>query len=272
MSGQGERTIHTSAIVEPGAELGAGVDVGPFSFIQAGARIGDRCRIGPHAVIFKGVTLGPGCTVHACAVLGDVPQDRGFDGTESFVRIGANARIREGVTIHRGTKPGTSTDIGDDAFLMANSHFAHNVRLGNGVVVANGALLAGYVEVGDKTFISGNVVIHQFVRIGRLAMLGGGSAISKDVPPFATVAPAELNTVAGLNVVGMRRAGMGTPERTEIRRAFKMLYVSGLNVSQALAKLKETFPSGFASELWKFAEESKRGLCGARFAAGAEAD
>jgi len=253
--------IHKTAVVEPGAELGRDVAVAPFAFIEAGARVGDGAVIGPHASILKGVTIGAGCKVHDGAVVGDLPQDLGFTGGDSYVVIGANCMIREGVTIHRGTKPGTTTEIGDGCFLMSNSHYAHNVKLGKNVIVVSGALLAGYVEVGDRAFISGNCTIHQFVKIGRLAMLGGASGVSKDVPPFCTTKPMTVNTILGLNVVGMRRAGLNPDERGAVKEAFRLLYRSGLNVSQALAQMKPLFPSGPAAEFCAFVEASKRGIC-----------
>jgi UDP-N-acetylglucosamine acyltransferase len=254
--------------VDPLAELGTNVSVGPFAWIEAGARIGDGCEIGPHVAVFRHTTLGPNCRVHAGAALGDLPQDVAFKPVESFARIGANCVIREGVTIHRGTKAGTATETGEGCYLMAFCHLAHNVRLGNGVIIANGALLAGYVDVGDRAFISGNCAIHQFVRIGRLAMLGGMSALSKDVPPFCTVGPLSFNTVSGLNVVGMRRAGLPPESRAEVRRAFRILYLSGLNVTQATEEIRAGFQAGPALEICAFAEQSARGIC--RFAGGAE--
>lgn len=253
--------IHPSAIIDPGAVLGAEVSVGPFAVIEGGTVIGDHCVIGPHAVIYRYTSLGPGCRIHAGAVLGDTPQDVAFKEVESYVKVGAGCIIREGVTIHRGTKPGTSTTVGDRCFLMALSHLGHNVQMGDDVMVANGALLAGYVEVGSRAFISGNAGVHQFTRIGRLAMLSGCSAISKDVPPFCTTRAASLNWIAGLNVVGMRRAGMTAEERQAVRTAFKVLYRSGLNVSQALSRLGEEFRDGPARELWEFAAASQRGIC-----------
>lgn len=264
--------IHATAVVDSGAVLGRGVTVGPFAYVAAGARIGEGCMIGPHATVYGCVDLGAGCRVHAGAVLGDVPQDVGFAGGESGVRIGARCVLREGVTVHRGTKPGTMTTLGDDCFLMAFSHVAHNVTLASRVIMANGALLAGYVEVGERCFISGNAVVHQFVRIGRLAMLGGGCGISKDVPPFCTMCPTALNEVAGLNVVGMRRAGLSATDRQAVRQAFKVLYRSGLNVSQAVAVLRERFTTGPAAELSAFAAASTRGLCATARRAGAADD
>ncbi|MFC1461135.1 acyl-ACP--UDP-N-acetylglucosamine O-acyltransferase [Verrucomicrobiota bacterium] len=254
-------SIHPTAIVESGAELGADVTIGPFSIISDKVQIGDNTVIGPHVFIHPRTSIGSGCSIHACAVLGDVPQDVAFKETESYVRIGSNCIIREGVTIHRGTKPETTTQVGDHCFLMGYSHFAHNVRLGDHVIVVNGALVAGYVEVGDRAFISGNCVIHQFVKIGRMAMVGGGCAIGKDVPPFCTTLPGAMNTVTCLNVVGMRRAGIGNADRLAIKRAFDVLYRSGLNFSDAVARIRQEHTSGPALEFCEFVEASERGIC-----------
>jgi UDP-N-acetylglucosamine acyltransferase len=253
--------IHSTAVIEPGAQLGADVEVGPFSYIQRGTQIGDGCRIGPHVCIMRFTSLGAGSRVHSNAVLGDLPQDKAFKDAESWVKIGTNCIIREGVTVHRGTKEGTSTEIGNGCFLMGNAHFAHNVKLGNHVVVANGTLLAGYVSVGDAAFISGNVVVHQFVKIGRLAMLGGMSGISKDVPPFCLVAAKSINKISALNVVGLRRAGMTSEEREQVHKAFHILFQSGLNISQAGEQTRQLFTSGPALELCSFVESSTRGVC-----------
>ena len=253
--------IHKTAIIDPGAELGADVDVGPFTIIEADVTIGDGTVIGPNVSIRPYTSIGPRCNVHAGAVLGGIPQDVNFKGGKSFVTIGADCLIREGVTINRGTQTDSVTEIGDDCFLMAFSHFGHNVKLGRKVIVANGALLAGYVEVGDQVFISGNCVLHQFITVGRLAMLGGGCGVSKDVPPFCLLKPIALNTIAGLNVIGLRRSTLTTKDRQEIKDAFKLLFLSGLNVSQALEKLKSAYPTGPASEFSTFIEDSKRGIC-----------
>lgn len=255
-------SIHSTASVDSAAELGADVEIGPFAVVAAGARIGDGCRIGPHAVIFGGVRLGARCRVHAGAVLGDLPQDLSFRGAESFVEIAEECTIREGVTIHRGTKEGTVTRVGPRCFLMANSHLAHNVQLGERVILANGALLAGYVTVGDYAFISGNAAVHQFCRIGRLAMLGGGSCITKDCPPFCTVRTNSLNRVAGLNVIGLRRAGLDAATRLQIKQAYKLIYRSGLNVTQGLEAIRREFTSGPALEFANFIEGAARGICG----------
>ncbi len=254
--------IHETAVIGKGAELGKDVEVGPFACIMDGAQIGDGCRIGPHATIFETVTMGSGCEVHAGAVLGDTPQDLAYQGGSSRVRIGNNCVIREGVTIHRGTKEGTETVVGDECFLMAFSHLAHNVVLANNVIMANGAVLGGYVEVGERAFISGVVGVHQFVKIGRLAMLGGGAIATKDVPPFCMLKNAEHNTIIGLNVVGMRRSGMSYDDRKAVQRAFKVLFLSGFNATQAKERLEELFEDGPASEFAGFIAGSTRGLCG----------
>ena len=255
--------IHPTAVVDHGALLGAGVVVGPFAVIERDTQIGDGCVIGPHVVIHRYTSIGSACRIHAGAVIGDLPQDLAFKpDTVSYVRLGARCWIREGVTIHRGTKPDTVTEVGDDCFLMVNSHLAHNVKLGNGVILVNGALLAGYAEVGDNAFISGNAVVHQFVRIGRLAMLGGVSGVSKDVPPFCTAKSHEANQILGLNVVGLRRAGFKPEERQALRSAFKILYRSGLNISQAVERIRAEFKETIIIEFCDFIESSKRGICG----------
>ena len=253
--------IHKTAIIDSGASVGRDVEIGPFAVIEKDTVIGDGCVIGAHVSVMRYTRLGKGCRVHAGAVLGDTPQDIGFDGGESHVEIGDGCVIREGVTVHRGTKPGTTTEIGPGCFLMAFSHCAHNVKLGPGVILANATLLGGYVEIGERAFVSGNCLIHQFCKVGRLVMMGGGSAITKDVPPFCTINPLTLNRVAGLNVVGLRRAGLNVEERQQVRRAFKILYASGKNVTQATEEIRNTIALGPALEFCDFVAQSTRGLC-----------
>lgn len=260
-------SIHATAVIDPKARIGRNVTVGPFAVIAADVEIGEDSVIGPHVTILSYTTLGKACHVHAGAALGDLPQDLAFKNEPSYVKIGNNVTIREGVTIHRGTKAGTVTEVGDGCFLMAQSHLAHNVCLASNVIVVGGALLAGYVEIGERAFLSGHVVVHQFVRIGRLAMVGGAAAVGKDVPPFCTLRPMQVNRVMGLNVVGMRRAGMTPDQRKAVKTAFGTLYRSGLNVSQAVEKIKATAEAGSpALEIATFIEQSKRGIC--RYGAG----
>jgi UDP-N-acetylglucosamine acyltransferase len=255
-------TIHSTAVVGKNAKIADDVTVGPFACIEDDVEIGAGTRVGPHATILAHTTIGKGCTIHAGAVLGDVPQDLAFDGSVSYVRIGNNCTIREGVTVHRGTGKGTVTEIGDDCFFMALSHFAHNVKVGNRVIVANGSHFGGHVQIGDRAFISGNCTAHQFTRIGKLAMLGGNSSISKDVPPFFTIHPVSCNVVSSMNVVGMRRAGMDADARAQVKVAFKVLYKSGLNTSQAVNTLRERFDCGPVLEICDFVESAERGICG----------
>ena len=261
--------IHPTALVDAGAQLGDGVTVGPFVVIGPDTQIGAGCVIHPHVVIHPYTSLGEGCRVHAGAVLGDQPQDLAFQpDSVSHTRIGAHCWIREGVTIHRGTKPDTATEIGDECFLMANSHVAHNVRLGRRVILVNGALLAGYVEVGDYAFISGNAVVHQFVRIGRLAMMGGQGAVSQDIPPFCTGRSGAGNEILGLNIVGLRRAGFKPETRQALKAAFKTLYRSGLTISRAVDKIRAECTDPAVAEFADFIAASKRGVCGLAASAG----
>lgn len=253
--------IHKTAIIDSRAELGKDVDIGPFTVIEEDVNIGDKTVIGPNVYIRPYTSIGSGCHVHAGAVLGGIPQDVNFKGDKSFVKIGNNCQIREGVTVNRGTKADSITEIGDNCFLMAFSHFGHNVKLGRGVTVANGSLFAGYVEIGDQAFISGNCILHQFIKVGRLAMLGGGCGITKDVPPFCMMKPVDVNRIVGLNTVGLRRSALSTKDQQEIKEAFKLLFNSGLNVGQALEKIKSKYPSGPASEFSTFIEKSERGIC-----------
>lgn len=254
--------IHATAVVDPRAEIGEGVRIGPFSVIGPDVRIGEGTVVGPHVTVVAHTTIGAGCEIHAGAVLGDTPQDTAFrDGTVSHVVIGDRCRIREGVTIHRGTAPGSATVLGDGCFLMATSHVAHNARVGAGVVLANGALLAGHVVIGDRVFISALSVVHQFTRVGRFVMFGGCSGVSKDVPPFCMVRPMAANQVAGLNVVGIRRAGFPAGVGQQIKDAYRVLYRSDLTFSEAAAALREREDDEIAQEFADFVSTSSRGIC-----------
>lgn len=254
--------IHPLAVIDPAAELAPDVKVGAYVCIDGPVRIGAGCEIQAHAVLTGRVRMGEGNRIGHGAVIGGWPQDFAFDpSTESGVVIGNGNAIREHCTIHRGTAAGTDTVLGDHCFLMAGAHVGHNVRVGDRAVIANNVLLGGYVEVGERVFIGGGSVFHQFVRVGRGAMVQGLSAFSKDVPPFSLAA--ERNLVFGLNVVGLRRAGFTAAERTEIKAAFKLLYASGMNVSQALAAARERPWGASAAHFFEFAEGAKRrGLCG----------
>jgi UDP-N-acetylglucosamine acyltransferase len=253
--------IHPMAVVEPGARLGSEVVIGPFCYVQGDTEIGDGCELLSHVTVLAHTTLGKRCRVHAGAVLGGLPQDTGFKGDVSYARIGNDCVLREGVTINRGTKPGTATVVGDGCMLMANAHCAHNVQLGDNVTIANGTALAGYVTVGERAFMSGNITVHQFVNIGKLAMVGLSAVLTKDLPPFCTARPAMENGVGGMNIVGMRRAGMTAEARAAVKYAFKVLYGSGLNVTQAVAILEQGPGSPEVDAMLEFIRGSRRGIC-----------
>ena len=253
--------LHPTAVIHPDAELGANVTVGPYAVIEGAARIGAGCTIQAHAVIGAHVVMGKDNVVGYGAILGGDPQDFAFrPEIRSGVRIGNGNRIREYCTIHRGTTEDSATVVGDGCFLMAGAHLAHNVRLGNQVILANNVLLGGHVQVEDRVFIGGGCVFHQHMRVGRLAICQGLSAFSKDIPPFTTAA--ERNGIAGLNVVGLRRAGFSSEQRTEIKEAFALLYRGGLNTTQALAAARGCSWGAEAQAFFDFvAAAKKRGIC-----------
>lgn len=253
---------HPTAVIHPEAVLAEDVQVGAYAVIERGARIGAGSVIAPHAFIGSHVAMGETNLVGHGAVLGGAPQDFAFrPEIGSEVRIGSGNRFGEHVTVHRGTAEGSATTIGDGCFLMGGVHLAHNVCLGSGVVIANNALLGGYVEIGDRVFIGGGCVFHQFTRVGRLAICQGLSGFGKDVPPYTLAA--ERNAVAGLNVVGLRRAGFSAEARAEIKSAFSLLYRSGNNVAQAVAAAEKMEWSANGAAFWEFVGGAKkRGLCG----------
>jgi UDP-N-acetylglucosamine acyltransferase len=249
--------IHPTACIHPGAQLGENISVGAFAIVEEGARIGAGCIIHPHAFIGSHVTMGEQNVIGHGAVIGGDPQDVAFRSeVHSEVRIGHRNRIREYVTIHRGTAEGSTTSVGDDCFLMVGVHLAHNVHLGNGVIIANNSLLGGHVHVEDRVFIGGGSVFHQHIRVGKLAITQGNSGFSKNIPPF--VVGYEINMAAGLNVVGLRRSGLDPGQRAQVKAAFDLLYRSGLNISQALAAAGEREWSDEARAFWDFVAASKK--------------
>ncbi len=251
--------IDPRASVHAEAQLGADVEIGPGAVIERGVRLGDGVRVLANAVIIEGTRLGAGVCVHPGAVIGGPPQDAKYEGERSFVEIGAGTIVRELVTIHRGTGEGTLTRVGRRCMLMAGAHVAHNCTLGDDVTLANGALLGGHVEVGDRAFISGHTAVHQFCRIGRLAMLGGGASISQDLPPFVIGTSMKGNRVCGLNVVGLRRAGLGREVRRALKEAYQRLFRSETPLEQTLAAL-EAHPVAEVRELVAFFRGTRRGV------------
>jgi UDP-N-acetylglucosamine acyltransferase len=254
-------SIHPSSIIHPAAQLADDITVGPFVCIDGPARIGAGTVIHAHAVISGEVIMGERNTIGHGAIIGTFPQDLSYKPeTQSGVIIGNDNVIRELGTIHRGTEAGSYTRLGNHNFLMAGSHVAHNVQLGNHVIMANNALLGGHVKVEDRVFLGGGSVFHQFIRIGQLAIAQGNSAASKDVPPFCVLAGP--NGIAGLNVVGLRRAGFEAETRAELKTAFKLLYQSGLNLTQAIAAAKEKTWGAEARIFWDFVETAtSKGIC-----------
>jgi UDP-N-acetylglucosamine acyltransferase len=254
--------IHESALIAARARIGVDVTIGPHTIVGEDVTIGDGTSLGANVVIEGEVLIGRKNRIGHGAIIGGAPQDVSFaPGTKSRVEIGDRNVIREYVTIHRGTKDGTATTIGDDNFLMAGAHVGHNCAIGNRVIVANNVLLGGYVSVADQAFLGGGTVFHQFMRVGRLVIVQGSSAFGKDLPPFTLAA--ERNAIFGLNVIGLRRAGFSPRQRDEIKRAFKLLYASNLNTRQALEKSREVEWTEVGREFFAFVEEAAKtkGIC-----------
>jgi UDP-N-acetylglucosamine acyltransferase len=253
--------VHPTAIVDPNAKLAADVEIGPFSIIGPDVTIGEKTTVQSHAVIEGEVAIGRGNFIGHGAIIGAPPQDVSFSPKrKTKVEIGDDNIIREYCTIHRGSADGSATKIGDKNFLMGGAHVGHNCVIGNNVLIANNCLLAGHVLIDDGAFLGGGSTFHQFMHIGRLVMVQGSSAFGKDLPPF--VIAAERNSVFGLNIVGMRRAGLGAKDRDEIKEAFKLVYLSGLNTSQALEKAGTMTFGAPAREFLDFvAAAKKRGIC-----------
>jgi UDP-N-acetylglucosamine acyltransferase len=251
--------IHPTAIVHPKVRLDPSVDVGPYAVIDEGVEIGAECVIGPHVYLTGRTTIGRGNQFFAGCIIGEAPQDLKYRNEPTGLRIGDENVFREHVTVHRSSKVAEQTVIGSHSFLMQHSHVAHNVVLGDHVILAGGALLAGHATIEDRAFISGNCLVHQFVRVGTLSLMQGGAGISKDLPPF-TVAHG-INNLCGLNVVGLRRVGVSAADRQELRRLYRLLFRSGMNLRQAITSAREKFLSGAARSVLDFVASSKRGVC-----------
>lgn len=251
--------IHPTAIIHPQAKLGANVRVGPYAVIDAAVELGDNCVVGPQ-VYLTGVTkIGAGNKFHAGAVIGDAPQDLKYKDEPTRVRIGDGNVFREHVTIHRSNKLEEDTVIGSHCLFMAGSHVGHNSVVGDHVVMANCAMLGGHVTVQDRAFISGSCLVHQFTRVGTLAIMQGGAGIGQDLPPF-TIATG-VNTICGLNIVGLRRAGFASEQRLELKQLYKALFRSGQNLREAVARAREKFSSPGAKIMLDFVATAKRGVC-----------
>jgi UDP-N-acetylglucosamine acyltransferase len=262
--------VHPTAVLGPDVRLAADVVVGPFTVIDGRVTIGPGTVIGPHCQLLGELVIGRNNRFHAGCVIGDAPQHTAHDGTPTRTEIGDGNTFREHVTVHRampvGAGPGTGvTKIGNDNYLMANAHVAHDCRVGDGCVFANGAVIGGHAEVGDRAFLSGNSAVHQFCRVGRLAMLSGTSAVSQDLPPFWVVQL--INVPHGVNVVGMRRAGCSREEITAVREAYKLINKAGLPIREAVDRIAaESGHLPAVRELVEFVRASKRGITTGRVA------
>ncbi|MEP6686224.1 MAG: acyl-ACP--UDP-N-acetylglucosamine O-acyltransferase [Verrucomicrobiota bacterium] len=249
--------IHQSAMVDAKAQIGAEVEIGPHSIIGAEAVIGEKCVLQSHVVIEGTVQMGAGNFIGHGAIIGAAPQDLGFQAQcKSGVEIGNGNVIREHVTIHRGATEGSATVLGDANFLMVGVHVGHDCRIGNGVVITNNSLLAGHVRIDDRAVIGGGSRFHQSIRVGRIVMAEG--RFTKNLPPFLIAAK---NHVFGVNIIGLRRAGFNAVERDEIKRAFKLLYKSGLNTRQASEQAAGLEFGPVGREFFDFvADAGKRGI------------
>jgi UDP-N-acetylglucosamine acyltransferase len=252
--------VAPTARVHPDAVIGAQCTVGDFCVIERDVVLGARCRLEPYVYIKRWTTLGEDNEISAGTVLGTDPLDKAFGGDRSYLRIGRRNRIREHYTISRGTKPESATEIGDDNYIMTSGHIAHNARIGSNVVVASGALVAGYVDVEDQAFISGGVVIHQFSKIGRLAMVGGNTRVNLDVPPFFLYSGFNVTPV-GINRVGLERAGFMPPDIAAVKKIYRLLYLSGLKLQDALDNIVADCHSEAAGHMVRFIRSSERGIC-----------
>ena len=252
--------IHATAIVDPGAQLGDGVYVGPYCIVERGVVLGEGCWLQHHVTIAGPSTIGAGNKFYAYGSIGQQTQDLKYTGEPTCLRIGGHNTFREFVTVHRGTAPNSCTCIGSHGHFLAYSHIAHDCMVGDSVIFSNNGTIAGHVEVGDHAVIGGLTAIHQFCRIGRFAMTGGCSKIVQDVPPFM-IADGNPALVRGINQVGLERHGF--PEETirQIREVYRQLYRSRLNVKQAEETIRASHGGSVEVEqLLAFIASSKRGL------------
>jgi UDP-N-acetylglucosamine acyltransferase len=254
--------IHETAIVHPTAEVADDVEIGPYSIIGEHVRIGAGTRIGPHACIDKWTVIGKGCQIYQYASLGTPPQHLRYNGEETYVIVGNNNIIREFVTINRGTPFGNGkTVLGDENYIMASAHVAHDCIIGNRVVMASYAALGGHVEIGDHAIIGGIVAIHQFVRIGTYAFVGGASAITRDIPPYVTASGIKVK-LYGINVLNLQRNNVSEEVIRGLRKAYKMIYRSHLSLEEALESLEKDpiFSQSEVKHMVDFIKGTKRGV------------
>ena len=255
--------IHKTAIIAPGVKLSPGVSVGPYSIVDSDVFLGDNVRVGSHCVITGQTRIGRNCKIYSSAVIGSAPQDKKYSSDDNvFLNIGENNVIREFVTINPGTaEGGGKTVVGNDNLIMAYSHIAHDCVVGNNCIMANAATLGGHVTIEDNAMIGGFSAIHQFCRVGRLAIIGGCSKVVQDVPPFS-LCDGHPAKVISTNTVGLKRAQFPASKMMTLKKAFKILFRSGLTRAHALERINnEIEMSPEVEHLVFFAKTSKRGLC-----------
>ncbi|MFH1904798.1 MAG: acyl-ACP--UDP-N-acetylglucosamine O-acyltransferase [bacterium] len=254
-------TIHNTAVISPSAKISKGVKIGPWSVIGENVEIGKNTEIGSNVVIDGWTTIGENNKISPGAVIGTAPQDIKYTGKRTYVRIGNGNIIREYVTINRATETETETVVGDNNFLMAYTHVAHNCRVGNSVIMVNFSALSGHSVLEDGCVLAGVVGIHQGARVGKFAMVGGLSKVVKDIPPFAR-ADGHPTRIYGLNTIGLTRKNIPAPVIEKLKKAYKILFRSGMNTSQAIKKIEEEIPLiDEIQYLINFIRASDRGIC-----------
>jgi UDP-N-acetylglucosamine acyltransferase len=254
--------IHPTAIIDPKAEISEGVEIGPYSVIEKNVLIGEGTKIGPHVVIREGTYIGKQCQISQFASIGEAPQFLGYKGEKTFLQIGDHNIIREFVTLHRGTvKGGGKTVIGNENFLMAYSHVAHDCQIGNQVVMANGATLAGHILIEDCAIIGGLVAVHQFCRVGTYAIIGGLTGVLLDIPPY-TKAQGDLARLFGLNTIGLKRANFSEETLKALKKAYRIIFRSSLTLEKAMKRVAEDEISQTpeVQHFLQFIQCSKRGI------------
>lgn len=252
--------IHPTAIVSKDAQLGDGVEIGPFAIIGEGCVIGEGCLIAARATLERNVILASNVKVGSGSILGGDPQDLKYKGEPTTVEIGQDTTIREYSTINRGTAQSFKTTVGKQCFIMSYVHLAHDCHVGDGVILGNTVQLAGHVTIDDKAIVSGQSAVHQFVQIGRYSFTGGCSRVSKDVPPYVKANGNPIR-LYGLNKVGLQRNGVSEDVQRELKRAYRLFFNSDLNLSQARERAEEElqrFPE--VEEFLSFLDRSDRGL------------
>lgn len=253
--------IHPTAIIDPSAQIEDNVTIGPYTIVKADVCIGSGTTIGPYTTIENHVTIGEDCQVFQYASIGGAPQDLKFLGEKTYLKIGRGTIIREFVTINRGTEFGGGvTEVGEENYLMAYTHIAHDCKTGKGVILANNSTLAGHIEIGNYATIGGLVAIHQFVQVGDYAYIGGKSAVVKDIPPYV-IAAGDRATLHGLNNVGLKRHHFPKTTLRQLKKAYRIFFRIGLTVKQAAERVKaEVEPVPEVLTFSKFIVESNRGV------------